>query len=216
MIAPPEVVWEDDSQMSVTLHSEAWSCGNFLRSESLFSWVDVCARPFAWRWPVSALISETAYAPEKKPLCCFGDEVSAFFCRLPSPQVTTPTKRPHTLSTRRGPFRHFFCRVPNRRQPTCSRKNFTAVKWVHVWVERSRSVRVRWSQGRTETAMLCGSLTLAVFSVLFFPTSYWTPWCSTWVTILPFEIKMASFIVESFPLWVEWSRSEQEERSDKV
>ena len=34
---------------------------------------------------------------------------------------------------------------------------------------------------------------ILAFSLPFFPSWYWTPWCSTLVTILPFEIKMASF-----------------------
>ena len=99
-----------------------------------------------------------------------------FFCRLPNPPLTTPTKPRHTLSVRRCPFSPFLCRVPNRRQPTCSKKNFTTVK--RVCESTRRSDRVGWSRGGSETAMLCGSLTLqlwqshivAVFSLLFFPS----------------------------------------------
>ena len=54
------------------------------------------------------------------------------FCRLPNPPLTAPMKPPHTLSVQRCPFLPFFCRVPNRRKPTCSKNNFTTVKRVHV------------------------------------------------------------------------------------
>ena len=111
------------------------------------------------------------------------------------------------------------------------------MKRVHVWVERSRSDRIGWSvaPGRERNGNVMLQLTLAIQSLSFFPIAswYWTPLCSTWVTILPFEIKMASFsksqicyyasskveqffpIGESVPLWVEWSRNEKAEQSKR-
>ena len=101
-------------------------------------------------------------------------------------------KPPHTLSVRRCPlserFSPFFLLGS---QPPCSKKK-NSPQWNEFMCE-SQSDRFGWSQGGSETAMLCCSLSLTVFSLHFFPTWYWTPWCSTWVTILPFEIKMASF-----------------------
>ena len=106
----------------------------------------------------------------------------------------------YAVRTKMSFFAFFFCWVPNRRQPTCYKKHFTTgtVKRVHVWVERSSWVEPARERRQCYVAVShyrCGSLTLqvwqshivAVFSLLFF-LSCWTPWCSTWVTILPFEI----------------------------
>ena len=135
---------------------------------------------------------------------------------------------------RRCAFRLFFVGVPNRRQPTCSKKNFTTVKRVHVWVEWSSWVEPGRERHITLPAMLCGSLTFdtavavwhcSCFFAALFP-SCWTPsLCSTWVTMLPFEINLASYsmllfasstmrkifsIGASIHLWVEWSIAKRE------
>ena len=228
-----------------SVRSEAWSCG---KVGEPFCWVAVCA-PL---WPVGALfawlrqrIVETAYPGVKKPLwrrkffffffvgfltrcSLYTDETAAYAVRTKMPFVGDifailfvgfPTA---AIRVRKIFFHH-------SETSSCASR---AIAKRSSWVEPGRE------QTASETAMLCCSLTLTVCSPLFFPTWYWTPWCSTLVTILPFEIKMASFSkaktaimqaqrwaiflhrgVCSSPGWVIVKReswAEQEERSDKV
>ena len=86
------------------------------------------------------------------------------------------------------PFRLFFCGVPNHRQPTCSKFFFTTVKRVHACVSRAIAKRSSWVKpGRERNGNVMWQSHNSCFSLLFFP------WCSTWVNVLPFKIKMTSF-----------------------
>ena len=94
---------------------------------------------------------------QRSPYDASAMKFQLFVCRLPNPPLTTPTTPPHTLSVRRYPFRlFFFVRFPTSANQRVPKK---ISQRVHVWVERSRSDRVGWSRGGSETAMLCGSLT---------------------------------------------------------
>ena len=145
-------------------HSVDWRGVPFVQRRegrrAFFCWIAACAPSFVWQWPVSALfmwvrqhVGETAYAAAKKPLCNYDASAmkfQLFFCRLPNPPLTTPTKPRHTPSVRRCPFFAFFFvgfltaanqRVPKKISP----------QWNDLWVdsaERSRSDRVGVEPGR--------------------------------------------------------------------
>ena len=122
-----------------------------------------------------------------------------FFCRLPNPPLT----HRRNLCVRRCPFSPFFCRVPNRRQPTCSKKNISP-QWNEFMCESSDREAIELGGAGEGTKRQCyvavshliqlwQSDIVAVFFPALFP-SCWTPSCClTWVTILPFDINLASY-----------------------
>ena len=85
------------------------------------------------------------------------------------------------------PFRLFFLSGSNRRQPKWWKKEFHHSK-TSSYVSRVIVKRLSWVElGRERNGNVMWQSHISCFSLLFFP------WCSTWVNILRFKIKMASF-----------------------
>ena len=136
------------------------------RSDNLFCWIAVCAPSFVWQWPVSVLFFSCDFVNmsvkqhmlrQRNPYDASAMKFRIlFFCRLPNPPLTTPTKPPHTLSVWRCPFSPFFSSGSQPPPTNVFKKNFhhsemsscvsRAIVKGSSWVEpgRERNGNVMW------------------------------------------------------------------------
>ena len=138
---------------------------------------------------------------QRSPYDASAMKFQLLFCRLPNPPLTTPTKPPHTLSVRRCPFSplFFFVGFPTAANQRVPKKNFTTSETSSCETSSCVSRAIELGGAGEGTNRQCyvavshliqlwQSHIVAVFSLLFFPSC-----CSTRVTILPFDINLASY-----------------------
>ena len=191
-VKPLSVAWLPFSwRTRGSVRSETWSCGKvgepFLLDCRLCSIIGVRVTVTC-----ECAFHVTSSTCRWNSICC-GKEAfmmlrrwsfSFFFVSFLTRR--SPHRRNRRLRCRQGPYRRRCSFSPlflsgSQPPPTSVfQKIFTTVKRVHVkrvhvWVEWSRSDRVGWSRGGSETAMLCGSLTLQLWQshiVAVFPCSF--------------------------------------------